>query len=472
MLTEGKDPETGDGYAFDTANGRAYRLDQFYRWVWEQEGRYTTTITHDHGDGWLQKLAYGDTSQENKASHLKALKMLFRWRASAFGDDEWEPQLSFSTAAGSTQPKDFLTREERQAVQDTALEFGSVPSYTSLSPTERDRWKAHLAQRFEKPKPEIGRAEFEQANSWKIPSLMWTTLDAGLRPVEVKRATVGWVDINSKVLRIPRADSSKNSDNWVVSIFDRTANALSRWLTEREVLDKYDGTDTLWLNRSGNPYQYYSLNRIFRDICREAGIPAEGRTFYAIRHSVGTYMARGGSRSSPGPAPPSKPTDDDAIGSGADRGPSGRTRPHGVIADGADRRGDGVRLGIGGRGGLVPSHLRSRRPASVRRRVRSPIPTRDRRILRGSVRRVHGIVGIGRVREGDSGYLWIISSREEAHAFRSLIDEYIEQEGSPFVAASKYRSFRLWSDALELLQPDRRLGYALSPVVPDGPLWD
>lgn len=292
MLTLGKSPEEAEGYAKDTVDGRAYRLDQFYRWVWEQEDRYTTTITHEHADEWMRELAYGDTSQENKASHLKAIKMLFRWRAGEFGDEEWESQINFSTNSGQTNPKDYLTQEERQRVRDAALEYGNVPNYNSLRPDERDRWKAHLAQRFEKPKRDIGPDDFDRANSWKIPSLVWTALDTGLRPIEVRRAKVQWVDVQSKVLRIPKEDSSKNHNNWAVSITERTANALGRWLAEREQYGKYDDTDVLWLNRIGNPYQYYSLNRIFRDICDAAGIPSEDRTFYSIRHSLGTYMTR------------------------------------------------------------------------------------------------------------------------------------------------------------------------------------
>ncbi|MDB2276266.1 site-specific integrase [Halorubrum ezzemoulense] len=292
MVNLGKSPEKAEGYAEDTVNGRAYRLDQFYRWVWDEEDRYTTQLTHQHADDWMRELAYGDTSQENKSSHRKAVKMLFRWRAHEFGGEEWESDISFSTNSGQTNPKDYLTHEERQKVRDAVLEYGTVPSYNGLSPEERDRWKAHLAQRFEKPKRDVGPDDFARANSWKIPSLIWTALDTGLRPVEVKRASIDWVDPQNKILRIPKEESSKNFDNWAVSITERTANALSRWLAEREQYSKYSETDALWLNRMGNRYEYYSLNRILRKVCKEAAIPSEGRTFYAIRHSVGTYMVR------------------------------------------------------------------------------------------------------------------------------------------------------------------------------------
>ena len=45
-----------------------------------------------------------------------------------------------------------------------SLESGSVPNYRSLTPDQRDRWKAHLAQRFDKPKSEVSPADWDRAN--------------------------------------------------------------------------------------------------------------------------------------------------------------------------------------------------------------------------------------------------------------------------------------------------------------------
>ena len=161
----------------------------------------------------MRNLAYGDTSQDNKASHMKAIKMLFRWRKWEAGGEEWEPEVHFSTDSSTTNPRDYFTVEERQELREAVLEYGSIPAYNSLSPDERDRWKIHLAQRFEKPKSSVSVSDFDRANSWKIPSLLWVTLDAGFRPVEVERATVHWVDVSNNILRIPKEESSKNKDN-------------------------------------------------------------------------------------------------------------------------------------------------------------------------------------------------------------------------------------------------------------------
>ncbi|EMA43108.1 XerC/D-like integrase [Halococcus saccharolyticus DSM 5350] len=294
ILNLGKNPQKGEGYAYQTAKIRCARIDQFYRFVWNTEDRYTTTVTHDHADAYMKQLAYGDTSQENKASHQKTTKMLFRWRAWEFSDEEWEPEITFSGDNSTTNPRDYLTIEERQMVREAALEYGSIPSYRGLSPQERDQWKAHLAQRFGKPKNEITRDDFNRANSWKIPSLVWVCLDTGLRPIEVERATIHWVDLDNRVLRIPKEESSKNSDNWIVSLTDRTVSALSRWVAERDQYEKYDSEDALWLTREATTYQSYSLNHILDRLCDIAGISTNGRkvTWYSIRHSVGTYMSR------------------------------------------------------------------------------------------------------------------------------------------------------------------------------------
>lgn len=161
----------------------------FYRWVWEQEDGYTVDVTHNYADDWLRELARSEYSNAHKNNCLKAAKMLFKWRHYQRGDDPWEPEMTFKQE--KQRPRDYFSEEERRKLRQAAMEYGSVPHYNSLTPEERSRWKAYLAQRFEKPKSEISRAEFKRANSWKIPSLIWTCLDVGFRPIEVKRSVVG-----------------------------------------------------------------------------------------------------------------------------------------------------------------------------------------------------------------------------------------------------------------------------------------
>ena len=272
-----------------------YKTDMFYRWKWDRDGRYTTEITPGDADEWIDSLVF--SNEEYSDTHLdicqKSLKRVFKFHNHRRGRNfEWDPEYSFNQQP--TAPRDYLTMEERKAVREAALELGSVPSYNALSPEERDRWKAVLAQRFEKPKSLVARADWERANGWKIPSIVWTSLDTGLRPIEVGRATIQWLDIDNKVLRIPKDESSKNRENWTVAISDRTAEALGRWVEERAADTLYDDRDALWLTKYGNPYGSSSLRRLLHRLCDVADIDYENRqmSWYSIRHSVGTYMTR------------------------------------------------------------------------------------------------------------------------------------------------------------------------------------
>lgn len=290
LLNEGKNPDENQGYSSGTIKRRAYRIDQFYRWVWKQEGKYTTQITQRHADDYIEELAYNDDSNSHKDKVVKSLKSLFKWRKHEYGGELWSPDRTFSTE--TYQPQDYFTMEERKKLREAALEYGSIPAYNNLDPDERDRWKAYLSQRLMKPKSEVSPQDWKKANGWKIPSLVWVSLDAGLRPVEVERAVTSWVDLDNGVLRIPKDESSKNRENWIVGLRDETAEALDEWLKQRRNFDEYNGSDKLWLTREGNPYQTSSLQYILNRLCEIAGIETSNRkiSWYAIRHSVGTYM--------------------------------------------------------------------------------------------------------------------------------------------------------------------------------------
>ena len=267
-------------------------MDLFYRWVWEQEGGYTANVLPNHADGWMRHLAQQDKSSTHKSNCQKAVKMLLKWRHHEQGISEWDADFTFSEDA--RQPRDYLTREERQAIREAALEYGSIPSYDGLTPAERDRWKTYLAQRLEKPKPEVSPDDWERVNGWKTPSLVWVSLDAGLRPIEIKRAELSLIDVENSVLRIPREESSKNTENWIVGLRDQTADMLRRWLNERRNYDHYDDSERIWLTGHGNPHSPRSLRYILHQLCDIADIPVENRqmSWYTIRHSVGTYMTR------------------------------------------------------------------------------------------------------------------------------------------------------------------------------------
>lgn len=291
LLHIGKDPESAQGYSPYTVYESGYRAAAFDRWVWDHHDQYNIPPTTEDKDGYLEEVAYSDRSQATKGKIEEMLRRYNRWLQHKYGADEWEPEFSFESSGGGA-PRDFLTVEERRKIRQAALNHGSIPAYRYLDPEERHQWKSYVARVLDKedPSPE----DWEQVDGWKITSMVWTSLDAGLRPIEVGRAKTTWVDLNNGVLRIPREESSKNQDNWTVSLTGRTVNALEKWIDERVHYDRYEGTDRLWLTTYDNPYGSKSLSRLLKRLCDTADIPTENRqmSWYAIRHSVGTYMAR------------------------------------------------------------------------------------------------------------------------------------------------------------------------------------
>lgn len=294
MLNLGKNPETAKGYAHATVRRRACDTDVFYRWVWkERYGGYTLGLDHDDADAYCRELALQDTSDAHRANVQKSLKCLFRWRDDT---DSWEPEITFSGNSSQRRPRDYLTREERKQIREASLEYGSVPSFYTLTPNERERWKNYIAMRLRKPADDVTTTDFKRVNGFKIPSLVCVGLDGGLRPAEIGRARTSWVDTDNALLRIPTEDAVKHRDNWDVPIHTRTARFLDQWMDGREMYERYNGSDRLWLTREGQPYSSRSLKYILRRLCDEAGIDYENRTmtWYAVRHSTGTVAREEG----------------------------------------------------------------------------------------------------------------------------------------------------------------------------------
>lgn len=303
LKTKGKDPEQNEGLAKLTAENYLNRIDRFYRWVWTRSDGYTTQITHANADEYIDQLACdkvrktgGDPlSASTKRKNSDALMKLFQWRAVIFGEVPWETKISFSQTTYNH--ADELSVDERSRLREAVLEYETIPAYGDLDPKERDRWKGYLAQKLEKPKNQVSPDDWGKVNqSWKIPSLVWTALDAGLRPIEVGRAQSSWLRIDKATLYIPREESTKNRENWEVALQERTAKALALWIEQRENKMEYDEHGELWLNQQGNPYNSANLNYLLGKLCEEAEIDQENRkiTWYSIRHSVGTYMASEG----------------------------------------------------------------------------------------------------------------------------------------------------------------------------------
>lgn len=303
LRTVGKDPDNRNGYSSAVVSNYANRLDQFYRWVWVEYDGYTTRITHEHADEYVEGLAEDDILTQNgepygegsKRKMANAIRALFNWRARKREGAEWDSPIAFSDRSYS--PADEFTIDERRRLREAALEYDSIPAYGDLSPEERDRWKAYLAQKLGKPKRDVSPTDWEGVNrSWKVPSLIHVTLDTGLRPCEVEQSRVSWIRAEKKELHVPKDDSAKNRDYWQLSLLPKTVKILERWLEQRENHTMYDETDDIWLNREGNRYRSGSLNIIVDNLCEQAGIGQENRqlVWYSFRHSLGTHMANEG----------------------------------------------------------------------------------------------------------------------------------------------------------------------------------
>jgi hypothetical protein len=168
MLALGTNPEKAEGYSHSTAKNRMNRLDLFYRFIWDREGRYIQDLSTDHANQYMRHLARQDMKESTKCHYQKAVKTLFKWKRNARNKDvEWDPEIEYSDPSTTYTPRDYLTRDDRKKLREAAMEYGSVPHYNSVSPGERDRWKAYIAQRLQKPKDEVAKKDWEKANSFK-----------------------------------------------------------------------------------------------------------------------------------------------------------------------------------------------------------------------------------------------------------------------------------------------------------------
>jgi integrase len=295
LLNVGKNEEKTEGYSPYTVYADNYRQVRFDEWVWDHADEYKVPPTQNDASAYLEEVAFSDKSQTSKGKIQEALRRYSSWLQHKYGQDAWEFEWAFDgSGQSSAQPQDFLTVDERRKIRQAALNEGSIPARSGLTAAERKEWAGYIAQLRDKPIEDVTPDDWGDIDGWKITSIVWTSLDAGLRPVEVSRARTTWVDSANDVLRIPRDESSKNEGNWTVSLTERTSTALDRWLTERELYDRYEDTDALWLTYRGNPYSSQSLRRLLRRLCEDAGIDVENRSmsWYSIRHSVGTYMTK------------------------------------------------------------------------------------------------------------------------------------------------------------------------------------
>jgi site-specific recombinase XerD len=265
----------------------AYRLDRFYRYVWEARGEYTTEVTPEDAERYINLLAETDDNRSHKSKCVQSVLILYKWRRYELDEEEVDIDNPFSSG-GEDGIKDYLSKTEMRKIRNSAYEYGRIPTEDKTE-EEIDELRTHLSQRFGKSKDGLS---IEDCRSWKVPSLVEVSLEAGLRPCEVERASVDWVNEENMKLRIPKEDSAKNRNYWDVALTEETTNTLQKWLKERDSREMYEDIDLIWLTRKGNPYQSQSLRRLIHRLFETADISKEGRqtSWYILRHSAGTHI--------------------------------------------------------------------------------------------------------------------------------------------------------------------------------------
>jgi len=294
LRTEGKEPENNVGYKESNVRPVARRIHQSFKYAWERD-HLVLDLTPELADKFVNGLQEDDVTtkdgkpyeENSKRKFVNALQAYFR-----FTEQDWDPTTSFSDEPPSFNSDPF-NRRERELLLNTSLEYRSPPTYSNLSPEERDRWKAYIAQFLGKPKAEVTRVDWKELRqSWKIPALISTALDAGWRAEMVGRLETGHLDLANDQIIVPAEVAVKNDKKWEVALSNRSAKLLEKWLDQRSNKMKYDDSDNIWLNRRGNTYDSGNLNTLLSNLIEEAGIEANGRklTWHSIRHSTGMYV--------------------------------------------------------------------------------------------------------------------------------------------------------------------------------------
>jgi integrase len=292
---KGKDPRKQIGYADPNVRPTARRVFQFFEYVWSGSQSLCLKLTTEQADNFLIALMEDDVRTKNgdpyaagsKRKFVDALRTYYRYQ-----DCDWDPNITFEDKE-SNKGSDPLRRQERDQILSASLNYKTPPSYSNLSPEERDRWKSYIAQHIGKPKENVEPADWQQLQrSWKIPALISTTLDAGWRAAMVERLLDSHADLDNGIITIPPEVAVKNNKHWENELSDRSVTILTKWLEQRKNKSKYDNDRHIWLNRKGNPYNSKNLNNLFRSLIEESQIEPGCRklTWHSLRHSLGRYI--------------------------------------------------------------------------------------------------------------------------------------------------------------------------------------
>lgn len=293
LRNKGKNPEKHEGYSESDIRPRARRIYQVFAYVWKDQ--ITLQLDKEHADNFIHALNEDEIRRNDGDAYASGGKRKFEDALETyleFRGVDWTPPISFDDEK-PTLSSDPFKRREREALLNAALDYQSPPTYSNLSPDERDRWKGLIAQWEGIPKEEITREDWNRIQrSWKIPSIVAGALDLGMRAKLVGRLKRCHVDLENQEIRIPAEIAVKNDVDWTNPLTERSVAILERFIEERKARSKYDDSERLWLNRKGNPYDSGNLNDLLNSLIEKAGIQANGRklTWHSIRHSTGMYV--------------------------------------------------------------------------------------------------------------------------------------------------------------------------------------
>lgn len=289
-----KNPTKGIGYSESNIEPISRRIFQVFEYAW-QNGPEVLELTPPIANRYVEDLnedfvVTNDGNPYYEGSKRKfndALRIYFRLQ-----DTEWSPPVEFEDT-GSSFEADYFRSQELSALLSAALDYNTPPSYSNISPEERSRWKAHIAQYLGKPKDEVTVDDWETLQrSWKIPSLISVAKDIGPRCQLIHDFTLDLIDLENESVVIPSEVAVKNDKKWENELSSQSVEILGRWLEQRSNKQKYDRSAHVWLNRKGNPYNSKNLNNLLDNLIEQSEISPGHRnlTWHSIRHSVGTYV--------------------------------------------------------------------------------------------------------------------------------------------------------------------------------------
>ena len=294
LYERGKEPKKNVGYAPSSIRPIARRVIQATQHTCNEDTS-AIQLTVDDADQFIRALNEDTVltqdgtpyAEGSKRKFVSALDAYFRFQGT-----EWESEITFndnSTNSGA----DPFTRTEGEKLFKASIEYKSPPTYKNVSPEERDRWNAELAQYLNKPKAKVGPKDWsELQQSWKFPSLVSVSRDCASRAGWIEGLETNQVELKAGKIITPPKKAIKNNSWWDNELSDRSITCLENWFEQRANRPKYDNSDHVWLNREGNPYSSHNLNRLLRNLMHEAGIKPNGRilSWHSVRHSTGSYL--------------------------------------------------------------------------------------------------------------------------------------------------------------------------------------